>query len=159
MSESESSATTSDTAPPSDAETRVHSRYVCVDGNALRLAVRPHFKGRRAILVDVAAGGIGFVMEDALEPGTVLTFELNGPGETQTVGRLARVRHSRPHPVPADAPWLPKISPFGKVFRNLFGGAPPAKPHAWLVGCQFDRPLTEGEVKQLLDHLTSNQES
>ena len=138
---------------------RTHSRFVCMDGNLVRLAIRPHFKGRLAMLVDVSEGGISFVMEDALEPGTVLAFELKGADEAQPVGRLARVRHSRPHPVPADAPWLPKVSPFSKVFRNLFGGGAPAKPHAWLVGCKFDRPLTESEVKQLLEQLTAREEA
>jgi PilZ domain len=142
-----------------DSEGRSHSRFVCVEGNVLRLAIRPQFKGRLAILVDVSEGGIAFVMDDALEPGTVLAFEVKGAGENQAVGRLARVRHSRPHPVPADAPWLPKVSPFAKVIRNLFGGAQVPKPQAWLVGCQFDRPLAEAEVKQLLEELAANEDS
>ena len=137
-----------------EADLRRHRRHLCVDGSVLRLAVRPEFRGRRALLVDVSAGGIGFLLEDALEAETVLTFELQGPAGSDSMARIARVRHSRPHPVPADAPWLPQATKFSKLFRGLFGRqAPPPAAHAWLVGCQFDRPLSDAEIAQLLDQL------
>lgn len=135
-------------------ENRKHTRHLCVEGGVLRLAVRPEFRGRRAILVDVSAGGIGFLLPDALEAGTTLVFELKGSAGTDTMARIARVRHSRPHPVPPDAPWLPKPAGVSKIFRRMLGMKLPApEGQAWLVGCEFDRPLSEDEVKRFLDQL------
>ena len=153
MPDLESAAQEMETESPHGADLRRHRRYVSVDGSVLRLAVRPEFRGRSAILVDVSAGGIGFLMEDPLKDGTVLTFELRTPGDGHSVSRLARVRHSRPHPAPADAPWLPPTPALSRLFRGLFGGTPKPAPPAWLVGCAFDRPLTEAEIQQLLDQL------
>jgi len=41
-----------------------------------------------------------------------------------------------------------------KFFRNLFGvEAPKPEGHAWFVGCEFDRPLSEAEMKQFLERM------
>src|SRR5207302_1083699 len=90
--------------PPQAAEQRRHARFMCIDAGVLRLAVRPEFKGRRGLVMDVSTGGIGFILQEPLEPETVLVFELRVPGGPATIGRIARVCHSRPHEVPADAP-------------------------------------------------------
>lgn len=149
-----------DAASMHESDLRRHCRFMCVDGGALRLAIRPEFKGRRAILVDVSTSGIGFLLESALEAGTMLTFELKDPNGADTIGRIARVRHSRPHAVPADAPWLPPTPKFSKFFRRLFGKQdPPPSGEAFLVGCEFDRPLSEGEIKQLFSQLQSQPQS
>lgn len=132
------------------AEQRKHERFLCVDGGVLRLSIRPEFRGRRAMLVDLSTGGIGFIMEDPLDAGTVLVFELKAADGTAS-NRLARVRHCRPHAAPAEAPWLPKMPALGKLFRSLFGGKPKVpETNAWLVGCAFDQPLTDAELAQLL---------
>ncbi|MBI3821045.1 MAG: PilZ domain-containing protein [Planctomycetes bacterium] len=145
-----------ETASLREADLRRHPRHVCLDGGTLRLAVRPEFRGRRALLVDLSAGGIGFVLEDAQEAGTTEVFNLQGPDGTEPVSRIARVRHSRAHPTPPDAPWLPPATGFGKIFRGLFGvPAPKVEKHAWLVGCQFDRPLSEDEINQVVAQLKS----
>lgn len=146
-----------DTCPATkEAEQRRHPRHLCIDGKIMRLAVRPEFRGRRALMFDVSVSGIGFLLQDALELETILVFELQGPDGTDTVGRIARVRHCRQHAIPADAPWLPPTSTLGKLFRGLFGlKTPQPQGHAWLVGCEFDRPLSEDELKQLVEHLTS----
>jgi PilZ domain len=139
-----------------EADLRRHPRHLCVDAGVLRLSVRPEFRGRRALLIDVSAGGIGFLLKDALEAGTVLVFELKGSREGEVVSQIARVRHSRPHPTPANAPWLPPTPKFGRFFRSLLGMETPLpQGHAWLVGCAFDSPLGENEIKQLVEQLQS----
>jgi PilZ domain len=143
-------------APASGSELRQHPRIVCVDGGALRLSVRPEFRGRRAVLIDISSGGIGFVMEEPLPTGTTLVFELSGHLEIDSVGRLARVRHCRPHPMPADAPWLPPVPVVSRFFRNIFRmPGPRPEGHAWLVGCEFDRPLSDAEMQQIAERLNA----
>ncbi len=130
------------------ADQRKHRRRLCLDGGVIRLAIRPEFRGRRALLVDVSTGGIGFVLEDALEAETKLVFEWKAPGEIQSVTRIAHVRHCRQHPTPPDAPWLPPTPLLSNIFRRMFGSTPPPpEKDAWLVGCEFDRPLDEVEIQ------------
>jgi hypothetical protein len=141
-----------ESASLASAELRRDARYVCIDAGVLRLAVRPEFRGRRGVMVDVSARGIGFLLEHALEAGTVLVFEVRTPSGMETIGRIARVRHSRPNPVPPDAPWLPRTPALSEFFRRIFGQqASTPVGQAWLVGCEFDQPLHEDEIKQLLD--------
>jgi hypothetical protein len=138
-----------------DQEQRRHPRYLCVDGGVVRLSVRPEFRGRRAILMDISVGGIGFITEDPLDSGTTLVFDLHG-ANTEATNRVARVRHARPHPTPVEAPWAPKPAPISNLFRSLFGSKPvPAKTHSWLIGCAFDKPLTEDELKEMIQALES----
>jgi hypothetical protein len=135
---------------------RRHPRHACIDGGVLRVSVCPEFRGRRALLVNVSAGGIGFLVEDCLEAGTVLVFVLQGADDIELMVRLARVRHSRPHPVPADAPWLPRKSPFTRIIQGLIGASGSvAKDTAWMVGCQFDQPLSEDDVLRIVAQLKS----
>jgi hypothetical protein len=140
------------------AEQRRFPRYMGIENGVLRLAVRPEFRGRRALIIDLSAGGIGFLVEDALNVGTVLVFELKGRNAPGMIGRIARVRHCRPHPAPLDAPWAPKKNSFSNVFRKFLGitNTPP-EGEAWLVGCEFDQPFDEDEIKQLVEQLTSDQ--
>ncbi len=146
-------------APSHQADLRRHNRFLCVDSGVLRLAVRPEFKGRRALLVDVSAGGIGFLLENAIEAGTMLAFELKDATGAESMARVARVRHSRPHPVPENAPWLSPAPAFSKLFRRLFGKQEPSPSQAWLVGCEFDRPLNENEITQLIQQLKATLET
>lgn len=143
----------SDAVPLTEAtDQRQHERYVCFEGGTLRLAVRPEYKGRRALLVDTSAGGLAFLLEAPLEPGTVLALELGDPDSGDARGRLARVRHCRPHLAPAEAPWLPRIPTLARFLRRLLGTPTPAG-EAWLIGCEFNRPLEEPELKKLLAFL------
>jgi hypothetical protein len=133
---------------------RRHRRYLCVDGSVLRLAVRPEFRGRRALLFDVSSGGLGFLLDIALEVGAVLAFELPGPEGTDSMTRVARVRHCRPYAVPPSAPWLPATPAFRRFLCKILGlHAPQKKAPAWIIGCEFDRPLSEHEIRQLLGNL------
>ena len=139
---------------PEGANLRQHPRILCVDGGVLRLAIRPEFRGRQAVLLDISTGGIGFILKDRVEPGSALVFELKGEPGMDGIGRMARVRHCRPHPTPPEAPWLPKTPVFSKILRTLLRMEEP-KPegHSWFVGCEFDRPLSEAEMKQFLEHM------
>jgi hypothetical protein len=122
----------------------------------MRLSIRPEFRGRRALLVDLSCGGIGFMLQEALEPGTVLVFELQHTPGLEPIGRVARVRHCRTHPTPPDAPWLTPPPRVRRLFRSVFGLKKPAPPeHAWLVGCEFERRLEENQVRQFLERLKS----
>jgi hypothetical protein len=141
------------------ADQRRFRRYMGIENGVLRLAVRPEFRGRRALIVDLSAGGIGFLVEDNLAVGSVLVFELKGRNLAGMMGRFARVRHCRPHPVPADAPWLPQKNGFSNVFRQFLGISDTPQGNAWLVGCEFDHPFDEDEIKQLVEQLTSDQKS
>ncbi|HZZ79172.1 MAG TPA: PilZ domain-containing protein [Gemmataceae bacterium] len=136
-------------------EARKHTRVMCLDSNSvLRLAVRPEFRGRQAVMLDISPGGIGLVMAEPLQPGSTLVFELCGDDGMDSIGRLARVRHCRPHPVPAEAPWLPKAPVLSRLFRSLLRLEPPApEGHAWFIGCEFDRALSEADMKHVLDRL------
>ncbi len=139
-----------------DMDQRKHPRHMCMDGGVMRLSIRPEFRGRRALLIDVSSGGIGFLLKDPLEAGAVLVFELQGPPGMEAIGRVARVRHSRPHPTPPDAPWLAPTPTVSRIFRSVFGMKQLAPlEQAWLVGCEFDRPLEEDEVSQFLERLKS----
>jgi hypothetical protein len=135
-----------------EAEQRRHPRYVGIEAGALRLAIRPEFRGRRGLIVDVSASGMGFLLAEPIDAGTALVFELPVPGAATTISRVARVRHSRPHPVPTEAPWLPRTAGLSQFLRRMFGTpAQTPRGEAWLVGCEFDQPLTADEIKQLLD--------
>jgi hypothetical protein len=138
-------------ANPPAPERRCRDRYPCLDGGVLRLAVRPALGGRRALLVDLSTGGVGFLLDRPLEPGAVLALELCGPGGGEAQGRVARVAHCRPHPAPFDAPWLPRPPALARLARRLFGRpADPAAGQAWLIGCTFSQPLSEAELRELV---------
>ena len=131
---------------------RRHTRYVGIDAGTLRLAIRPEFRGRTGVLVDVSASGMGFLLAEPIEVGATLVFELRLPGGETTITRIARVRHNRPHPVPDDPPWRKRHPGVGRLFRRMFGiPDQPPRAEAWFVGCEFDQPLTAEELKFLLD--------
>jgi hypothetical protein len=136
--------------PPTSADQRCHDRHQPIESNVLRLAIRPTFGGRPALLLDVSAGGVGFLLDRPLEPEDVLAIELGG-GDGGGTPRLAQVRHCRPCPVPADAPWLAPARPLAKLCRWFFGlGTPRPEGRAWVIGGRFIRPLAGEELKGLL---------
>lgn len=140
-------------------EQRKHTRYVCVDGGQMRLSVRPEFRGRRAMLVDLSTGGIGFLVEESLEAGATMVFEVQGPGDAGPLTRLARVRHCRAHPTPPDAAWAAKPPVLSKFFRGLLGiQTPKPLPPSWLIGCEFEKPLDQADLQLFLDRLKLVQE-
>jgi hypothetical protein len=139
-------------APPAaaGAEQRRHVRYLCLDGDVIRLAVRPVLGDLRVLMLDLSFGGVGFILQQPLEVGTLLALQLGG-SDAEGVTRRARVRHCRPHPAPPNAPWLPPSSAVGRFFRWLVGlPAQPGQGQAWLAGCEFTQPLDEQELKVVL---------
>jgi hypothetical protein len=137
-----------------DLDQRKHARFLCMEGGVLKLSVRPEFRGRRAYLIDLSSTGIGFIVEEALVADSVIVFELQSP-EGHGVNRTARVRHARPHPAPDDAPWVPKPAVLSQLYRTLFGSSTSAPPMAWLVGCEFDHPISVQEIRQFLQSLNA----
>jgi hypothetical protein len=140
-------------APDAAAEQRRHARRVCLVGDVLRLAVRPTFGGSRALLIDVSAGGLGFLSGRPLDEGTVLALEVGDAEGAGARSLLARVVYAHPHPAPADPPWRPRRSAAARFFRGLFGrtdGAGREVQPAWFIGCQFVRPLAEDELRDVL---------
>jgi hypothetical protein len=68
---------------------------------------------------DLSAVGISFYLKERIAPGTVLEVEII-KGETVARKLLARVAHATDH-----------------------------ANGSWIIGCEFDRPLTEPEVQAL----------
>ncbi len=125
---------------------------MCIDSKVIRLSVRPEFRGRRALLVDVSAGGISFLAAEPLEAGTVLVLDLQRYGNNAATGRIARVRHATRHAAPANAPWTPQTPTMLRLVRWLFDVDSRAQlGDSWLVGCQFDQELNDEEMKELLE--------
>ena len=139
-----------------DVGQRRHERYFCLDGGILRLCIRPHFRGREAMILDVSTSGIGFLLEEALEVDTVLVFEVKAMKGIEAVSRIARVRNCRTCPTPREAPWLPPAPVIGDFLRRIFGmKTSPLPMDCWLIGCEFDRPLSEEELSRFLVSLKS----
>ncbi len=135
-------------ARPADLAVRQREhRHVCVRAGVVSLAARPVVGGRRGLLVDVSASGIGLLLESPLEAGTALAVQLPGDG---VEARPARVTHCRPSPAPADAPWLTWRDRLALRACRLLGLPDPAAGRAWLVGCEFGRPLTTEELREVL---------
>jgi hypothetical protein len=73
---------------------------------------------------DISMGGVGLVLRHRFRRGTPLEVELKNAAGTVRIIVLARVRHTTP---------------------VAAGNA-----NCWLVGCEFDRPLTEPELNSLV---------
>jgi hypothetical protein len=135
-------------APVAPADQRRHDRYLCINGGSLRLCVRPTFRGQRAVLLDVSAGGIGFLLEAPLAAGTVLALELGGGG----LGCVATVRHCREQLPPSDAASPPR-SALVRFVHQIFGRPTPTpapRLRTWKIGCEFNRPLSANDLAVLL---------
>jgi hypothetical protein len=51
-----------------------------------------------AQVIDISATGVGLLLKRRFEPGTLLSFRLEGPSGTQSFNALARVVHARRQP-------------------------------------------------------------
>jgi hypothetical protein len=129
---------------------RGHVRYLCGEGAATRLVSRPVPGGRRALLRDVSAGGVGLLLDHPLEVGRPVAVDLwDAPGAS--CARLAKVVHVRPHPAPAEA-GRPAGGRLPALLRRLLGLRPARREGGWwFVGCEFDLPLTDDDVRRALD--------
>jgi len=137
---------------PAGREGRSHKRYHCRPRTVVRLAVRPSFQSFPALVRDVSAGGIGFLLDRPLEPGTVLALQLRGGRPGTSVVRMARVVHLRRHLPVRDAPWVKKKPLFKSLLTFLATPAPmPAAENdlIWLIGCRLSPPLSQAEMESL----------
>jgi hypothetical protein len=97
---------------------------------ALRLLTRPGLRRYSALVRDVSQRGIGLLLQQSLEPGTMVVIELPRR-HTGFSGILSgQVRHAT---LQADG--------------------------CWLVGCSLTRSLSEEELNCLLSDFTSAKDS
>lgn len=134
-------------AAAATASRRARHRHVVVDGGTVHLAIRPTFGGRRGLLVDVSAGGVGLVLDAPLTVGAALAVQVSASG---VEARPARVAHCRPHPAPADAPWLSWRERMAVASCRILRLPEPRVARAWFVGCEFARPLADDELSEIL---------
>jgi len=130
-------------------EGRTQKRYRCRERNIVRFAVRPSFQNYVALVSDVSVNGIGFLIDQPLEKGTVLALQLRGGGHGTSMVRLAKVMHVRRHLPIKDAPWIRK-KPWLQSFLSFFGGDDRKDPEfVYLVGCRFSPPLAEEDLEMI----------
>lgn len=141
-----------DEPQPASRDGRSQERYHCRPRTVVRLAVRPNFHSFPALVHDVSAAGIGFLLDRPLEPGTVLALQLNGGRPGTSLVRMAHVVHARRHLPVRDAPWVKKKPLFKSLLSFLT--ASPSAPRAadnfiWLIGCRLRPPLSAEELESL----------
>jgi serine/threonine protein kinase len=105
---------------PTGAERRVKQRFPSQRGTACFALARTVGKGWRGRVVNISETGVCLEIRRRFEPGAMLTFAIDAP------------RHSRQSLV-IRVMWVRKV------------GA-----SSWQVGCQFDQPLCDVEVLDLL---------
>jgi hypothetical protein len=133
-------------------EGRRQRRYCCRKERIVRLAVRPNFRSFPALLHDVSADGIGFLLDSPLDPGTVLALQLRSERPGTSVIRMARVVHVRRHLPVKNAPWIkkkPLLKSLLGFFSSRSGEAVSGEDFIWLIGCRLSPPLSEEELRVL----------
>src|SRR5262245_23665706 len=106
--------------PQARPERRAEPRWPCRRGHICHLLVRPSLRKRHAFITDLSFRGIGLILPERLELGTVLALQLPHVRPELTCIHLARVVHAR---------------------RNQEWG--------WSHGCRLYRPLEEEELADL----------
>lgn len=133
-------------------DARAQKRHRCRENSVVRVAVRPSFQNFAALVHDVSASGIAFLLDRPLEAGTTLALQLKGGRRGASMVRTAKVMHSRPHLPVKDAPWVKKKPLFKVLFSFLTGdndGTSSTANHIYLVGCRLTPPLTPEEIESL----------
>lgn len=105
---------------PRGRERRVSIRYPRGGLACYQVGSTGH-ESRWALVRDVSAGGIGLRLAGPLESGTPLHVEFREPGTLTRISMPARVVHCTG-----------------------------AGDGTWLIGCRFDTPLPEEQVRKLL---------
>lgn len=136
---------------PRGRNNRTQERYECRQRKIVRLTVRPSFQSFPALVRDVSAAGIGFLLNRPLELGAVLALQLRGGQPGTSVTRIARVVHVRRHLPVRDAPWVKKKPLFQSLltFLNTTPATPNPNDLIWLIGCRLSPPLTQEELESL----------
>ncbi len=127
------------------------ARHPAPEPRVVRLAIRPSFQSFPALVHDVSATGIGFLLDRPLESGTVLALQLRGERPGASFIRMARVVHARRHLPVKNAPWVKKKPFFQNLLTFLGSGSSAKKPEdfIWLIGCQLSPPLSPAELELL----------
>ncbi len=150
MPQPEKPATTNQGPRRAGVEGRTQKRFRCREQKLVKVAVRPTFQSFSALVHDVSASGIGFVLQHPLELGTVLALQLKGGRPGTSLVRTAKVVHLRRHLPVKNAPWSRK-KPFLKVLLSYLSPAQEQKEadqdFVWLVGCRISPPLTREELE------------
>jgi hypothetical protein len=102
-------------------ERRAWKRYPCPRRPIIRVLTRPSFVVREATVLDVSRGGIGLLMAERLEPGTVLALQLQAKHTGQSRILSARVVYANQQP-----------------------------DGSWRVGCALGALFSEEELESLL---------
>jgi len=131
-------------------EGRGKRRYRCREKGIVQLAVRPSFQSFPALVHDVSANGIGFLLDRSLTLDTVLALQLQGERPGISVIRMARVVHVRRHLPVKNAPWVkkkPLLRSLLAFFSSGSGGGTSSADFIWLIGCRLSPPLSEEELQ------------
>ena len=110
--------TSPSTTAPAGSEERVASRHRPRRVASVRLFLRPDFRSRPADLRDLSSTGAGLMVSVAVEVDAVIFIQLPGRRSGLTCTRAARVVH-----------------------RTLLSTG------EWLLGCRWQHPLPEEEVR------------
>jgi len=82
---------------PTVVERRSEPRWPCRRGLVCQVLVRPSYRTRHAVITDLSAGGIGLILSERLECGTVLALHLPHVREDLSCIHAARVVYARRH--------------------------------------------------------------
>ncbi len=101
----------------------LRERHVCPRRPSVRVLTRPRFETRSAIVLDVSANEIGLLLQDRLEPGTVLALFLQRGHLGSSNSRILS----------------------GRVLE-----ATPQADGAWRIDCVLSSHLSNDELQALL---------
>jgi hypothetical protein len=96
---------------------RARVRYRCSPPNPGRAFLANSSKSVDAAVVDLSVGGVGLILDNYVEPGTLVRIELGDGGKDICVDLVAEISHA----------------------THLEDGR-------WRCGCEWIRPLTEEEL-------------
>jgi hypothetical protein len=102
-------------------ERRLEVRYRCSRSHMCRVLVRPSFRNLPAFLDQVSTSGVGLIIQERLEPGSVLALQLPSVRAGMSQVQSACVIH---------------VHPDGHG--------------AWFHGCSLSRPLSNHEIAALI---------
>jgi hypothetical protein len=102
-------------------ERRSLERYICRRQTTVRVLAKPSLRSFSAIVRDISMLGIGLLVDQPFEPGTMLALQL-------------RSRHAR----------------FSGILTGIVKHCTRQPEGDWLLGCSLTRSLTDDEVLGLL---------
>jgi hypothetical protein len=104
-----------------DPERRLIGRHKCDPPRRVRLIAKPSLQAHRALVRDFSVRGLGLLLDQPFEIGTLLAVQLQSRDVGLSGILTGKVRH-----------------------------ATPQSDGNWLIGCSLSRPLTDDEIFTLL---------